>query len=178
MSGIGAATDEEYWVIWNGEMGAVDTVTIGCVETTDSGRNAWLDEPYDMVGPISLDELEHSGRIHFAACMVMSRQRWQADQVVLRQESIKLRREAQRRAAEAFARFNERRMAQPSPFEQYSERKHRELLKLPVEGHLKAKEIKTAYRRLAQKAHPDTGGTQEQFVRITEARDALLAAAS
>ena len=31
-----------------------------------------------------------------------------------------------------------------------------------------------AFRRLAQKAHPDTGGSHELFIRITEARNALL----
>ncbi|GGB86415.1 hypothetical protein GCM10011352_10400 [Marinobacterium zhoushanense] len=177
MSGIPPSIEEEFWIIWNGALGVVDTVTIGRVEEDSVGRQVWLDEPYDMVGPISLNALEAEGYIEFAACVVMSRQRWQEDQVALRRESHKQRRAAQQHMYEAFARFNARR-AEPSPFEQYSERKHRESLNLPVEGTLDSSQIKAAYRRLAQKAHPDTGGSHEQFVRITEARDALLARAS
>ncbi len=159
-------------------MGVVDTVTIARVEVSPEGRQAWLDEPYDMVGPISLDTLEKTGQVGFEACLVMSRLRWQEDQVALRRESHKLRREAQQREYEAFIRFNERRMAEPSPFEQYSERKHRESLSLPLEGLLDAGQIKKAYRRLAQKHHPDAGGSQERFVQITAARDELLKRAS
>lgn len=169
--------DDEFWVIWNGEMGAVDTVTLGQMESTADGRQAWLEEPYDMVGPLDLDLLESDGKIDFEACTVMSRRRWQEDQVMLRRESHKLRREAQRRMYEAFERFNERRAA-PSPFEQHLERKHREALNLPPDGELAVAQVKAAYRKLAQKAHPDTGGSHEQFVRITEARDLLLKRAS
>lgn len=174
MTHIPPSSEEEFWVIWSPSMGVVDTVTIERVENGSEGREAWLDEPYDMVGPISLDRLEEGGRVSFAACIVMSRQRWQQDQVELRRESHKLRREAQQREYEAFIRFNQRRMAEPSPFEEYSERKHRESLSLPLEGVLDAAQIKTAYRRLAQKHHPDAGGSQEQFVQITDARDELL----
>ena len=90
-----ASLDEEDWVIWNGNHGLVTTVTVGRVEVGTSGRMAWLDEPFDMVGPFSLDEFER-------------------------------------------------------------------------------RQVRAAFRRLAQKAHPDVGGSNEQFVRIKEARNALL----
>ena len=67
------SVDQEEWVIWNGALGLVTTVVIERVEVCSSGRNAWLDEPFDMVGPFSLDELKTHGRIAFAACIVMSR---------------------------------------------------------------------------------------------------------
>jgi len=51
---------------------------------------------------------------------------------------------------------------------------HRETLKLPFDGKLEPRQINAAFRRLAQKAHPDVGGSHEEFVRITEARNALL----
>ena len=73
-----AGLAEEEWVIWNGGHGLVTTATLGRVEVGPEGRQAWLDEPFDMVGPFSLDALERDGRIAFAACIVMSRQRWQA----------------------------------------------------------------------------------------------------
>ncbi|AOV15718.1 molecular chaperone DnaJ [Acidihalobacter aeolianus] len=171
--------DEELWVIWNGEQGLVTTSTIGEVESGAEGRQAWLEEPFDMVGPFSLDELLTKGRIAFAACVVMSRQRWQADQVELRRESLRLRRAAQERMEEEFARYNQRRNArQDNLFDLADERRHREALNLPAEGRLEATQIKKAFRRLAQKAHPDSGGSHEQFLRITQARNALLECAS
>lgn len=167
--------DLEEWVIWNGNNGLVTTVTLGRVELRASGREGWLDEPFDMVGPFSLEELVTEGRIAFAECLVMSRQRWQQDQVALRRESLEKRRAAERRAnAKAERIFGGRggKRDNPKPF---NEREHREVLELPMDGKLDSSQIKAAFRRLAQKTHPDIGGSHEQFVRITEARKALLA---
>jgi len=166
--------EEEHWVIWNGSYGVVDTVTISRIEAGSRGRSAWLEEPYDMVGPINLDELESNGWINFEACTVMSRQKWQDDQVELRRESLKLRREAQEKLFEYQAQHNQGRFQQPSPNSRLSDRRHREALNLPLDGLLEASQIKTAFRRLAQKTHPDIGGSHEQFILITEARNALL----
>ena len=167
--------DEEYWVIWNGSLGVVDTVTIGEVEEGTAGRNAWLEEPYDMVGPFDFDELLNKGRIAFAACFVMSRERWQADQIELRQEAYRIRREAQERAFEEQFRYQQQQRRQANrENHRFNEKRHRQVLDLPMEGVLEQKQIKTAFKRLAQKAHPDAGGSHELFVQITEARDALL----
>jgi hypothetical protein len=166
--------ENEQWVVWNGTSGILAMATIGRVEATSGGRVAWLDDPFGVVGPFSLEELESSGRIAFAACIVMSRQRWQRDQVWLRQEAYEKRRAAQERLHAEQARFQHghgRRRSHGQPFD---ERQHREALNLPVDGRLEPSQVKSAYRRLAQKAHPDLGGSSEQFVRITEARNALL----
>jgi len=174
MHDIPGFADEEEWVIWNGAYGIVTMATIGRVEVGVGGRTAWLNRPYDMVGPFSLEELETHGRITFGACIVMSRQRWQDNQVELRRESLEKRRAVQKRMDEEFARlfgdhggYQDRR----NPFE---ERQHRETLSLPIDGELEPSEIRAAFRRLAQKVHPDVGGSHEQFIRITEARNALL----
>jgi len=167
-------TQDDHWVIWNGSLGILDTVSIGQVESSLSGRSAWLDEPYDMVGPFSLDELEEQGLISFEACFVMSRQRWQQNQVELRRESLRLRREAQARMYEYQARYNAGRAPRNRFQHNTQEKIHREILNLPMDGPLAVSQIKAAYRRLAQKAHPDTGGDHEQFIRITQARDTLL----
>lgn len=151
-------TDKEQWVIWNGSLGVLDMVTIGQVEDGEAGRRAFLAPPYGIVGPFSLDELEAQGRIAFGECLVMSRQRWQEDQVDLRVEAQKKRRAFQ-------SLFN---------FDEDDDREHRETLNLPVEGVLEAAQINAAFRRLAKTAHPDAGGTAEEYRRITEARDALL----
>jgi len=169
-----ATAGGDEWVIWNGGHGLVTTATLGRVEIGSGGRKAWLDEPFDMVGPFRLDELETHGRIAFAACIVMSRQRWQEDQAALRDESRNLRRAAQERMNEEFAHFSGRQSRQHGKRQPLDERKHREALSLPANGKLERRQINTAFRRLAQKAHPDVGGSHEQFVRITKARTVLL----
>lgn len=172
------STGDEDWVIWNGGHGLVTTAALGEIEIGPNGqRNAWLEEPFDMVGPFDLDELERCGRIAFAACIVMSRQRWRADQAGLRQESVRLKREAHRRMEEAFARFSshQRRQTSAHPTD---DRHHREALALPLSGALGRSQINAAFRRLAQRAHPDAGGDHEQFVRLSKAREVLLAAAA
>ena len=150
-------TDKEEWVVWNGSMGILDTATIGHVEDGEGGRTAYLAPPYGVVGPFSLDELETRGRIAFGECLVMSRQRWQEDQVDLRLEAREKRR--------AF-------LFRPD-FDDGGQ-EHREALNLPLEGALEPSEINAAFRRLAKTAHPDAGGSDERYRRIAEARDALL----
>jgi hypothetical protein len=149
-------TGKQEWVIWNGSLGVLDMVTIGRIEDGESGRSAFLAAPYGVVGPFSLDELETEGRITFGACLVMSRRRWQEDQVDLRREAQEMRR---------------RQMFRLSPDD---EQDYREVLNLPAKGTLQATDISSAFRRLAKTAHPDAGGSNEQYHRITEARDALL----
>jgi len=162
------------WVIWNGASGRLMTATIGRVEVDAGGRNAWMNPPFEMLGPFSLDELETQGRIAFAACVVMSRQKWQDDQLELRRKSYETRRAAQERLNEKYARFNGGRKSRRTYRQQIDERQHRETLNLPIDGKLEPSQIKKAYRRLAQKAHPDVGGSHGKFIRITEARNALL----
>jgi hypothetical protein len=171
-----ADLDGEEWVIWNGANGLLTTVTIGRVEDGADGRSAWLEEPFDMVGPFDLDELEALGRIAFAAALVMSRERWQQDQLELRRESAKIRRAEAERINRKYGQYTgghggTRENRQQKPFD---ENKHRKTLKLPIDGKLEPRQVNAAFRRLAQKVHPDAGGSHEQFVQITEARNALL----
>ena len=166
--------EEAPWIIWNSALGIRDFVTIGRVEVGPGGREAWLEEPYDMVGPFSLDELARSGRISFAACVVMSRQKWRDDQAALRRDSFEKRRAAQERLYEELARSNRRKRGRATHALQFDGKEQRKLLELPVDGALEPSQIKAAFRRIARKAHPDVGGSHEQFVRITEARDMLL----
>lgn len=150
-------SDKEEWVIWNGALGILDMVTIGRIEGDGAGRSAFLAPPYAVVGPFSLDELETQGRIGFGECLVMSRLRWQQDQVELRVAAQKKRR--------AF-------LFQAS-FEA-DDKEHRETLDLPMEGVLEPAQVNAAFRRLAKTAHPDAGGSDARYRRIAEARDALL----
>jgi hypothetical protein len=149
--------DEGQWVIWNGSLGVLDMATTGHVVARESGRSAFLAPPYGVVGPFSLDELETRGRVAFGECLVMSRRRWQEDQVGLRAEA------QERRRAFLFR-----------PDFDDDDRAEREILKLPMEGALAPSQINAAFRHLAKTAHPDAGGSNEQYRRIAAARDALL----
>lgn len=149
--------DTEEWVIWNGSLGILDMVTIGRIEEADGGRSGFLAPPYGVVGPFSMDELEEKGRISFGECLVMSRLRWQEEQVELRVEAMR-----KRRAFLFQARLDD------------DDKEHREALNLPMDGTLTSSEINNAFRKLAKVAHPDAGGSSEQYRRIAEARDALL----
>ncbi|HTO79875.1 MAG TPA: J domain-containing protein [Methylocystis sp.] len=150
-------TLNEQVVVWNGAMGVLDMATIGRIEDSEGGRFAYLAPPYEVVGPFSLDDLEADGRVDFGACLVMSRQKWQEDQVELRVEAREKRRAL-------YARFEGGN----------DQREHREALDLPKDGPLKTSEINAAFRKLAKSAHPDAGGRESDYHRIVEARDALL----
>jgi hypothetical protein len=164
----------EQWVIWNELSGLLAMASLGRIDATEVGRMAWMERPFEMLGPFNLDELEARGRIAFAACIVMSRQTWQREQAELRQQAFEKRRAAQEQMHAEQARFHGSRRRRRAYGQPDDEKPHREALNLPVDGKLEPAEIKKAFRRLAQKMHPDMGGSQDQFVRITEARNALL----
>jgi hypothetical protein len=147
----------EQWVVWNGSLGVLDMVRIGRVEQGEPGRSAFLAPPYEVVGPFSLDALEAQGCIAFGACLVMSRAKWQEEQHDLRVEARKKRRAFRVRP------------------DLDDDRDARKTLNLPADGPLEPSEINAAFRKLAKRAHPDAGGVDKDYHRISEARDALLA---
>jgi len=163
-------------------LGVLDTVFIGKIEVGEDGaRMAHLRAPYEMAGPFSLDQLETRGFIHFAACMVMSRQHWRQSQTELRRAA-----QAQRRKAAERNGFNRGRDSGAGSDHRHNrrdsrgelsavqKRRYRRLLGLPQDSSPSRVAINSAFRRLAKSAHPDTGGSHEAFIRLTEARDALL----
>ena len=165
---------EEDFIIWNSSYGVRDFVTIGRVETNLDTKYAWLDEPYEMVGPFCLEELCTTGKISFAACIVMSKQRWQKDQSFLYEESIQKQRKAHDELNEEIRKYNQKRGEYHFNLRQDSQKEHRKILCLPLEGLLEVSQIKSAFRVIAKKTHPDVGGSHEKFIKITQARDALL----
>ena len=56
------------------------------------------------------------------------------------------------------------------------EQRHRELLGLPLDSRLTLSEIQRAYKRVAKSAHPDAGGSAQQFQDLSAAREALMKA--
>ena len=160
--------EEEHWVIFNANYGIVDTVTLGRIEADDV--SVWLDAPYDMVGPFSLHDLEEKGSNVFAECIVMTRQFWQQEQLTLRQESLRKRAQAHKRFYEETNRFN----ISKTRRSQHSAEHSRTVLELPLKVPLTVSKIKKAFRRLAKKTHPDSGGSHEAFLELAQARDDLL----
>ncbi len=156
------------WIIWNSSIGIRDFVTIGCIDTDEN--IAWLEAPYQMVGPISIEELTTHGQISFAECVVMSKQKWQDERESLLAISMMKRQKAQQEFFEELEKQNKRKRYNHS----YALEEYRTLLNLPISGTLEISQIKSAYKKVAKKAHPDAGGTQEMFIRIKEACDALL----
>ena len=55
-----------------------------------------------------------------------------------------------------------------------AEERSRELLGLPLGRRLSESEIHRAYKLLAKRTHPDAGGTEEAFLRISAAHEALI----
>ena len=55
-----------------------------------------------------------------------------------------------------------------------TEERSRKLLGLPLDRRLSEAEIHRAYKLLAKHAHPDAGGSEEAFLRISAAHDALM----
>ena len=163
---------EADFIIWNGTLGVRDFVTLG--EIDPKNNTACLDEPYEMVGPFCLDELISCGQISFAACIVMTQQRWQEGKKLFQQEAFTKQCKIQRELNEEIKLHNKKRQYFMQTRSLVSEKEYRELLSLPLEGILEITQIKTAYKKVAKKAHPDVGGSHEMFVKLTQARDALL----
>jgi hypothetical protein len=56
------------------------------------------------------------------------------------------------------------------------EEHYRRLLGLPLGRRLYGPEINQAYKRAAKKLHPDTGGSEREFLELSTARDELMKA--
>ena len=65
-----------------------------------------------------------------------------------------------------------RRSAQPKSLT--PEERSRRLLGLPLDRRLSESEIHRAYKLLAKRTHPDAGGSEEAFLRISAAQETLI----
>ena len=54
------------------------------------------------------------------------------------------------------------------------EERYRQLLGLPLDRRLSAAEIHRAYKHIAKRAHPDAGGSAEEFLELAAAQEALM----
>jgi hypothetical protein len=163
----------EEFIIWNSSFGVRDFAMIGEIKKEDDTINIWMDDPYDMVGPLDLKELLLKGKIYFEACIVMTKENWQKNQSQLKKESYQKQQKIYKEFQD-LNKHNKKRENFNSSQNKNDEKEYRKLLSLPLEGKLEIVQIKTAYRKLAKTEHPDMGGSDERFVLITEAKDALI----
>ena len=157
---------EEEFIIFNASLAVHDIVTIGEIKVENGKTSAWLEEPYEMVGPFNLEELTSDNIISFAQCIVMSTEKWKKERRTLLQQAFAKQQKIQQEHFENIHQYNQQK--------HYNDKEYRELLCLPLEGVLEANQIKTAYRKVSKKVHPDLGGSHEEFLRLTSARDTLL----
>ena len=61
-----------------------------------------------------------------------------------------------------------------SPKSLTPEERYRQMLGLPLDGRLSAPDIHQAWKRAAKAAHPDAGGSAQEFQVLSVARDALI----
>ena len=54
------------------------------------------------------------------------------------------------------------------------EERCRQMLGLPLDRRLSGDEIHQAYKRAAKRAHPDAGGSTQEFMELSAAREALM----
>ena len=105
----------EQVVVWNGKIGIRDFAMIDRVEVDTLGTKAWLEAPYDMVGPFDFDALETLGKIDFAACTVMLMAQWQRDGQALIHAAMRYRQQAFQRLSETLQHANARKCIHGSP---------------------------------------------------------------
>lgn len=166
---------EQQYIIYNASFGISDFVMIDRVESNPKGDHAWLEEPYDMVGPFSIEELQTQGKINFAQCMVMSRTYWQNNQQSLRKDALKRQNKTRKEMFETLKKKNKERQNTFYRYGYENEKRYREILSLPLDSMLDASQIKKAFKKASKKLHPDTGGSHDEFVDLNMAKDELLA---
>ena len=161
---------EDEFIVWNSALGIRDYATVGEVKKDGDSFFIWMDEPYEMVGPLDFHELCRLGELKFEACSILTKQKWQDNYIFLKQESYKKR----QKSFQDFERFNNMRESVKQSKELEKQRESRELLSLPSSGKLTLSQIKNAYKKMVKTEHPDLGGNDERFIRVTEAKDALM----
>jgi curved DNA-binding protein CbpA len=158
------------FIIWNSTLGISDFVSISEIKKENEELLIWLDEPYDFVGPLKLKQLLKNDELQFEACVVMTEEYWEKNKnELLIQSYVK-----QQHTFKEFQEELKRRNKNKSQHHSNQEIQYREILCLPLQGILNTTQIKSAYKKIAKTEHPDMGGSHENFIQITEAKEALL----
>jgi hypothetical protein len=149
--------DPREWFVWNAFKGGVETASIAKTKKDKWNTSALLSEPYGITSVqwFNLDELEKTGRVETRGYVILSPEQWAIEREALLEKLTKTK----------FGRFGAL-----DPLE----KEHRSVLNLPNHGPLSKSEIEYAYRKAAKTSHPDVGGKEERFKRVSQAKDALL----
>jgi hypothetical protein len=148
------------WLVWNKFNGNLEIASIVQVWKTKFGRNAYLSDPHkEKIGAIDLDELLRKGRFEASGKIVFSQEQWELERADL---------------LEKFNKFKSQASSYVWPNSVSKEAEYRKLLNIPADGPVHKEEVILAYRKLAKVYHPDVGGSEEDFKRITKAKDELI----
>jgi len=149
--------DVQEWFVWNAFKGGVETASIAKTRKDKWNTSALLCEPYGAsVEWFNLDELEKRGRVETRGYVILSPEQWMIEREALLEKLSKTKARVQ--------------FPPLDPLEM----EYRSVLNLPNHGPLSKSEIEYAYRKAAKTSHPDVGGKEEQFKRVSEAKDTLL----
>jgi len=149
--------DNREWFVWHSFKGNVETASIAETRKDKYSPSARLSAPHDAkVGWFDLDELEKHGRVETNGYVVLSPEQWARDREALHEKLSKTKVTTWPTALNPL------------------DADHRRVLGLPGQGPLCKSEIEYAYRNAAKTSHPDSGGSEAKFRRVSEAREALL----
>lgn len=160
---------EEDYIIYNKDIILRDFIWIEKIEAKGYKVIAYLEEPYEMVF-FDLEELILNGKIAFESCEIFTTQKWEEDKEIIQKEAFFTQRKNQKEFNENINSF----FRKKENSNQQIEKKYRKLLDLPIHGQLEKTQIKTAYKIIVKKVHPDVGGTHESFIEVARAKDILL----
>jgi hypothetical protein len=150
--------DEEYPVLTQFR-GKLDYVKIAELRDDKWGRSALLAEPFgSRMGWFSFEDLLRGGRAESQGYKIYTEEFWKSN-----------------RDAE-IARCLKQWFPQGPfvPAADANEAEHRRLIALPTTGVLLKSEIERAFKICARSAHPDSGGSNEQFQKLAAAKEALV----
>jgi len=151
-------TDEEYPVLTQFR-GSLDYAKIAEVRNDKYGRSGRLAEPFgSRMGWFSYDDLLKHGRAESQGFCVYTANFWKSNRDA----------EIERYMKQWFPK---------GPFQSATDSKeaeYRRLLALPSASALLKSEIEQAFKIAARRAHPDAGGSGEEFKQLAAAKDALM----
>jgi hypothetical protein len=152
------ANDQEYPVVTQFR-GELNYAKIADVRPAKWGRVARLAEPFgSKMGPFNYEDLLNKGRAENQGYTVYTTEFWKSNRDVEIRKYMKMW-------------FPKGLFEHETNVEEIG---HRRVLQLPNGGALLKSEIEQAVKLCAKSAHPDAGGSDEQFKQLLAAKDALV----
>jgi hypothetical protein len=153
-------TDDEEYPVLTQFRGTLDYAKVAEIRDGKHGRVGRLAEPFgSRMGVFGYDDLLKQGGAESAGFIVYTPDFWNANR----------NSEIERCMKEWFSKRDLFEAVTDS-----NEAEHRRLLGLPDTGALLKSEIAQAFKISGRRAHPDAGGSEEEFKRLATAKDALM----